>query len=108
MALASWVFTVEIVIAEANDSRGDLAEAVKPSDEALEIVARIYAVERVDDIARYKDVIRVLRFGLFYDGVKHVSGDFRSEMDVGNEEKFETVFALWLIELVASVIEAFH
>lgn len=108
MAFAGWVFAIEIMIAEADDSRGNLAEAIEPSNEALEIVARVYAVERVDDIARYKDVVRILGFGLLDDGVKDIGGDFWSEMNVGNEEKFEAIFAFWLIKLVASMIEAFH
>ena len=85
-----------------------MAEADEPGEETLEVGLGIDGAERIDGIASDENVVWMLFFGACKDGFEEFGRNIWGEMDIGDEEEFEAFFVFWAIELVTSVIEAFH
>ena len=83
---AAWIFAgaIEIMIAKADNNRGDLAKANEEGGKALHVAGFGNAVERINTVARNNDVVRVLFFGASKDGVEQIGRDLRGEMNIGN------------------------
>ena len=63
-----WVFVIKIVVAENDEDRGDFAETSEPGNEATSFGFGIDVIERIDQIASDKNIMRLELFGLSDDG----------------------------------------
>lgn len=102
------LFAVIVVIAERDEHWSDLAETVKPGHQTFEVGLVFDVVETVDGVATDKNVIGMGFAGTFQDGIENASRDIWSEMNVGNEEEFESVFVFRTVKFITGVIETIH
>ena len=78
------VFAVKIVIPKTYQYWRSFAELFKPASETFKIRCILNAVERVDNVAGYDNIIWLLLVGLFGNSAERGGFDLVAKMNIAN------------------------